>query len=160
MLAPLTGDSVGSVSPEDRGEEAMAFSGPPDDRLAIRELIDAYADATMLRDEHAWAALWDDDARWHLPDFPDYGDTVGKEAIVAMWTRAVADHPALVYVATPGAIEVDGDRAAVRLYTSEVYTDAESGATIRRRGRYDDTLVKRDGRWYIADHTFRMLHEE
>ncbi len=138
----------------------MAFTGPLEDRIAIRELIDAYADATMLRDAQAWAALWADDARWQLPDFPQYGDTVGKEAIVALWTRAVADHPGLVYVATPGAIEIDGDRATVRLYTSEVYATADGSAAIRRRGRYDDALVKRDGRWYIAEHRFTMLHEE
>jgi hypothetical protein len=31
----------------------VAFTGPIEDRLAIRELIDAYADATMLRDPEA-----------------------------------------------------------------------------------------------------------
>ncbi len=138
----------------------MAFSGPLEDRLAIRELIDAYADATMLRDPEAWGDLWAYDAVWELPDFPHYGDTVGREAIVALWLRAVADHRDLVYVATPGAIEVEGDRATVRLYTSEVYASPHDGHAIRRRGRYDDELVKRDGRWYIARHRFQMLHEE
>jgi SnoaL-like domain len=97
---------------------------------------------------------------WELPDFPQYGDTVGREAIVALWLRAVADHRDLVYVATPGAIEVDGERATVRLYTSEVYASPHDGRAIRRRGRYDDELVKRDGRWYIARQRFTMLHEE
>jgi uncharacterized protein (TIGR02246 family) len=138
----------------------MAFTGPIEDRLAIRELIDSYADATMLRDAEAWGDLWAEDAVWELPDFPHYGDTIGREAIVALWVRAVADHHDLVYVATPGAIEVDGDRAAVRLYTSEVYASPHDGRAIRRRGRYDDELVKRDGRWYIARHRFQMLHEE
>ncbi len=138
----------------------MAFIGPIEDRLAIRELIDAYADATMLRDPEAWGDLWADDAVWELPDFPQYGDTVGREAIVALWVRAVADHRDLVYVATPGAIEVDGERATVRLYTSEVYASPHDGRAIRRRGRYDDELVKRDGRWYIARQRFQMLHEE
>src|SRR5689334_9279843 len=138
----------------------MGFSGPLEDRLAIRELIDAYADATMLRDAQAWGDLWAEDAVWELPDFPQYGDTVGKEAIVALWIRAVDDHQDLVYVATPGSIEVEGDRAAVRLYTSEVYGGADGGRAIRRRGRYDQELVKRDGRWYIARQCFHMLHEE
>jgi len=137
----------------------MAFSGPLEDRLAIRELIDAYADATMLRDAEAWAALWADDAEWSLPDFPEYGDTVGKAAIVAKWILAVQAHPGLVYVATPGAIEVEGDHASARIYTSEVYASA-SGGSRRRRGRYDDRLVKRDGRWYIQAHRFHTLHEE
>jgi uncharacterized protein (TIGR02246 family) len=136
----------------------MAFTGPIEDRLAIRELIDTYADATNLRDADVWGSLFAEEARWFLPDFPEYGDTVGRDAIVAKWVAAVADHEGLVYVATPGAIEVDGDRATARLYTSEVYT-AKDGATVRRRGRYDDVLVKRAGRWLIDEHAFRTLHQ-
>ena len=138
----------------------MAFRGPFEDRLAIRELIDTYADATMRRDPEAWGDLWADDAVWEMPDFPQYGDTVGRKAIVALWIRAVADHPDLVYVATPGAIEIEGDRATVRLYTSEVYASPHDGRTVRRRGRYEDALVKRAGRWYITRHRFHRLHEE
>ena len=137
----------------------MAFTGPIEDRLAIRELIEAYADATNLRDAEAWGALFAEDARWFLPDFPEYGDTVGREEIVAKWTAAVADHEGLVYLATPGAIEVEGDHATARLYTNEVYTDA-AGSVVRRRGRYDEVLVRRDGRWLIAEHAFRTLHQE
>ena len=137
----------------------MAFTGPIEDRLAIRELIESYADATNLRDAEAWGALFAEDARWFLPDFPEYGDTVGRDAIVAKWSAAVADHHGLVYLATPGAIEVDGDRATARLYTNEVYT-ATDGRVVRRRGRYDEVLVRRGGRWLIAEHAFRTLHQE
>jgi hypothetical protein len=48
----------------------MPFTGPNEDRLAIRELIDTYADATNLRDAELWGSLFDEDARWELPDFP------------------------------------------------------------------------------------------
>jgi uncharacterized protein (TIGR02246 family) len=137
----------------------MPFTGPMEDRLAIRELIDTYADATNLRDAELWGSLFAEDARWELPDFPEYGDTVGRAAIVAKWAAAVGDHEGLVYIATPDAIGVDGNRATARLYTSEVYT-AKDGATVRRRGRYDEVLAKRDGRWLITEHVFRTLHEE
>ena len=36
----------------------MAFEGPIEDRLAIRELIENYADAVFQRDEERWAANW------------------------------------------------------------------------------------------------------
>ena len=137
----------------------MGFTGPIEDRLAIRELIDTYADATNLRDADSWGSLFAEDARWFLPDFPEYGDTVGRAAIVATWVAAVADHKGLVYIATPGTIDVEGDRATARLYTFEVYT-AKDGSTVRRHGRYDDALVKRHGRWFIAEHTFRTLNQE
>ena len=109
-------------------------------------------------DAELWGSLFTADARWLLPDFPEYGDTVGRDAIVANWVAAVSDHKGLVYIATPGAIEVEGDRATTRLYTSEVYT-AKDGTTVRRRGRYDDVLVRRDGNWLIAEHVFRTLHQ-
>ena len=99
------------------------------------------------------------EARWELPDFPEYGDTIGRAAIVAKWAGAVADHEGLVYIATPGAIEVDGDRATARLYTSEVYA-AKDGTIVRRRGRYDEVLEKRGGRWLITHHVFRTLHQK
>jgi uncharacterized protein (TIGR02246 family) len=137
----------------------MGFSGPIEDRLAIRELIDTYADATNMRDADLWGSLFTEDARWFLPDFPQYGDTVGRAAIVAKWVAAVADHTGLVYIATPGAIAVEGDRATARLYTFESYT-AKDGGTVLRHGRYDDALVKRDGRWLIDEHTFRTLSQE
>ena len=137
----------------------MPFTGPIEDRVAIRELIDVYADATNLRNAELWGSLFAEDARWEMPDFPEYGDTVGRAAIVAKWAAAVADHDGLVYIATPGAIEVERERAKARLYTSEVYT-AKDGTTVRRRGRYDEVLVKRDGRWLIAEHVFRTLHQK
>ena len=40
----------------------MAFEGPIEDRLAIRELIENYADAVFQRDEERWAANWADEA--------------------------------------------------------------------------------------------------
>lgn len=45
---------------------AVAFTGPIEDRLAIRELMDGYASAVTQRDEEAWASLWAEDSRWLL----------------------------------------------------------------------------------------------
>lgn len=39
----------------------MANSGPTEDRLAIREVIENYADAVTRRDGDAWAACWAED---------------------------------------------------------------------------------------------------
>jgi hypothetical protein len=78
----------------------------------------------------------------------------------AKWVAAVSDHEGLVCIATPGAIEVDGDQATTRLYTSEVYT-AKDGTTVRRRGRYDDVLARRqlaNRRASFGRSTRRSLH--
>ena len=47
--------------------EKMISSGPLEDRLAIRELVDSYNDAVMRKDGDAWAENWRDDATWELP---------------------------------------------------------------------------------------------
>jgi len=39
----------------------MAFTGPFEDRLAIRELVDSYGDAVARNDAQAWGANWAED---------------------------------------------------------------------------------------------------
>ncbi|MDA1207809.1 MAG: nuclear transport factor 2 family protein, partial [Proteobacteria bacterium] len=45
----------------------MSSSGPIEDRLSIRELVDSYNDAVMRFDGDAWSANWAEDAVWNLP---------------------------------------------------------------------------------------------
>jgi hypothetical protein len=68
-------------------------------------------------------------------------------------------YPGILFVATPGVIKVQGDRATVRSYTSEVYNDAQ-GVTKRDRGRYDDVCVKRNGEWRFLVRRFKNLHRQ
>ncbi len=136
----------------------MPFTGPVEDRLAIRELIEAYADAVVHRDPKAWGATWADDGEWSLPDYPEIGTTSGRPAIVAMWTEAMKAYPGILFQAWPGSIEVAGDTATVRSYTAEVYDQGDK--TMRDRGMYDDVCVKRDGRWLFKSRTFRNVHRQ
>jgi uncharacterized protein (TIGR02246 family) len=134
----------------------MAFTGPVEDRLAIRELLDSYSDAVNRQDAEDWSATWAEDGVWNLPDYPDLGEVRGREAIVTMWKVAMAQYPGVVFTAGPGSIVIDGDRAEVRSYTSEVYD--KDGTTKRDRGRYDDVCVKRDGQWLFLSRTFKNIH--
>ncbi len=136
----------------------MPFTGPPEDRLAIRELLDAYSDAVCEVDAVAWGALWAEDAEWSLPDYPELGTTKGRTAIVAMWIEAMKGYPGIIFVTTPGSIEVDGDRAIVRCYTSEVFD--QDGSTKRDRGRYEDVCIKVDGKWLFKSRSFRNIHKQ
>jgi uncharacterized protein (TIGR02246 family) len=103
----------------------MPFTGAFEDRLAIRELIEAYADAVNQADAAAWQALWSPDASWSMPGQPRL---VGREVIVSTWLEAMRIYKGVVFVAAPGSIVVDGARATARSYTSEVY-DLESSAS-------------------------------
>jgi ketosteroid isomerase-like protein len=134
----------------------MSFTGPVEDRLAIRELLDAYADAVCTVDADAWGATWVEDSEWDLPEIPEVGKITGHANIVAAWKAAMAQFPGMIFTATPGSIRVEGERAWVRSYTSEVYD--KDGVTQRERGRYDDVLVKRSGRWLFKKRTFRNIH--
>ena len=138
----------------------MAFEGPVEDRLAIRELLEAYADAVCQVDAEAWAATWAEDSTWEMPDYPEFGSISGRDKIVATWKAAMAQYPGVLFVATPGSIVIDGNRATVRSYTSEVFDDKTTGKTTRDRGRYDDVVVKQGGRWLFKRRRFKKLHRE
>lgn len=142
----------------------MSFTGPLEDRILIRELIETYAHGVMTRDAALWAGTWAEDASWALPEWPDLGGFEGKAAIVAGWVESMKvyglDHGAkpMVYVATPGSIAVDGDRASAVAYTSEIFDDPATGETRRVRGRYEDELARIDGRWLFTRRVYRIMH--
>ena len=138
----------------------MAFVGTVEDRLAIRELLEAYADAVCEVDADAWGATWAEDSVWELPDYPQIGQITGRSNIIAAWIAAMAQYPGIIFIATPGSIVIEGERAAVRSYTSEVFDDQASGKTTRDRGRYDDIVIRQNGRWLFKKRRFKKLHRE
>jgi ketosteroid isomerase-like protein len=130
----------------------MSFTGPVEDQLALRTLHDAYADAVFRRDAQAWGALWAEDAVWNLGQ----GDVTGKDKIVPMWIGAMGMFSQVAFFCQPGALEVDGDAASGRVYTQEVLT--EQDGTLRRIvGCYEDTYVRRDGRWLFSSRRYTIL---
>lgn len=131
----------------------MAFSGPVEDRLALRDLLDAYADAVCRNDATDWAATWAESCRWDLAGF---GEFVGKAAVVETWVAAMRGFPGLVFQAWPGAMTVAGDTATMRSYTCETYR--RDGVTRRDFGEYADQCLKVDGCWYFVSRQFRPLH--
>jgi len=136
----------------------MPFTGPFEDRLAIRELLDTYADAVERVDANAWAQTWAEDSEWSMPDYPEFPTTRGRDAIAALWVEAMKHYPGVHFHAWPGAIEITGDTAQVRSYTAETYD--QNGVTMRDRGVYEDACVKIDGRWYFARRVFRNIHRQ
>lgn len=141
----------------------MAFTGPLEDRVLIRELMDTHAHGVMTKDPELWGSIWADDAFWELPEFPDLGGFDGKPAIVAGWLESMNHYGLdgmtrpMIYFMQPGSIEVDGDRASAVAYTIEIYDDPASGKRIHANGRYDDQLEKRDGRWLFTRRSYRTV---
>jgi len=141
----------------------MAFTGPMEDRIAIRELMDTHAHGVMTKDPKIWGAIWAEDAYWALPEYPDLGGFSGKEAILAGWLESMKhyglNHGAspMIYFMQPGMIAVEGEHAKAVAYTIEIYDDPASGKRVHTTGRYDDELKKIDGRWLFARREYRTV---
>lgn len=127
------------------------FSGPMEDRLAIRELHDSYCDAVLRTDPDDWGALWTEDAVWSLMGT----EVVGRENIVNLWNGAMSAFDAVSFLGIPGSLEITGDTATGRYQTHEVLV--ENGEPRIAGGRYDDEFVKLDGRWLYTKRIFNVV---
>lgn len=130
------------------------FTGPIEDRLAIRELHEVYGDGVVRFDAETWGSVWADDADW---DFMGM-QLKGREAIVEVWLGAMANFDAVSFSCVPAAIEVTGDTATSRVQTQEVLK-AKDGTTRMLGGLYTDELEKRDGAWVYTKRAFQIIAE-
>ena len=147
------------VQDNQEGWMTSNFTGPIEDRLAIREVLETYADAVNRVDAELWASLWVEDCHWDLSHYPELGVVSGKDAVVKLWKDAMPHYPKLGFMVTIGSIVVTGDTAKARTYISEVYEEPGTGKDKRARARYDDTLVKRGGEWFLQGRYFNIIHQ-
>ncbi|PEQ14309.1 hypothetical protein B2G71_01525 [Novosphingobium sp. PC22D] len=133
----------------------MAFSGPIEDRLAIRELYDTYGDASWRGDGDQWLACFAEDGRWRSHLF----DVQGHEALRATWDGLWKDWTDVAFVGLVGAIAVEGDSAVCRSYAREIVR-TKAGGTFKLAGRYDDTLRKEGGAWKFALRDYTLTIDE
>lgn len=114
----------------------------------IRQLNHQYAAAVGRRDETAWAATWDDNAKWELGK----GRTVdGKEAIVKLWNSAMDGFNAVVQNVVDGMCELDEEAGTGtgRQAIMENWQRANGDVGILL-AYYDDSYVRTDGKWLFA----------
>jgi len=107
----------------------------------------------MRFDADAWGANWTDDAIWNLPGA---GDMVGKPTIVGAWQQAMSAFSFVGFFASAGPIVVDGNNATGTWYQQEFLHEKE-GAKRNITGKYTDTYVKQDGRWFFAKRIYEIL---
>jgi hypothetical protein len=107
-----------------------------EDRLALRELVDAYAMAVDRRDEAWFRSLWLPDARLttHFGDGPPEGDMQGIEAIARV-TTLIARFPLTLHLVANHLCWPDGDAV-----TGEAYSVAHH-LTPTDDGRHDDYVM-------------------
>jgi len=126
------------------------------DRLAIRELFDAYAHCADRRDAEGQKALFTDDTA-----FAVYMDGEGSEPTYVLHGREsltpVFDDLNRYEVTThfngQSTVTLDGERATGESYTiaHHLYTEDGSRKIMIASLRYLDTFAKIGGGWYFAE---------
>jgi hypothetical protein len=126
------------------------------DRLALRELFDAYAHCADRRDAEGQEALFTDDTR-----FAVYMDGEGSEPTYVLHgreaLRPVFDdlnrYEATTHFNGQSTVTIDGDRATGESYTiaHHVFTEDGTRKIMIASLRYLDTFAKLDGRWCFAE---------
>jgi len=126
------------------------------DRLALRELFDAYARCADRRDAEGQKALFTDDTV-----FAVYMDGEGSEPTYVLHGREaltpVFDDLNRYEVTThfngQSTVTLDRDRATGESYTiaHHVYTEDGDRKIMVASLRYLDIFARLDGRWYFAE---------
>ena len=123
-----------------------------DDYEAIRRLLALYAQLLDTGRYEEWGQLFTEDATFSV-----WGSTYrGRSQIVDEICGMQTDPPGKHVVLQP-VIDLD-DASHARAWTdlSAFACSPEGQFSIATAGRYHDRLVKRDGRWRIAQRTLVM----
>ncbi|MEA2525091.1 MAG: hypothetical protein QOF73_2318 [Thermomicrobiales bacterium] len=126
------------------------------DRLAIRELIDAYAHCADRRDAEGQKSLFTDDT--HFVVYMDGQGSApsqvldGREALVPVFA-ALNEYQATMHFNGQSRVELDVARATGESYciAHHLYTADGERRVMVAFLRYHDTFVKRDGNWLFAE---------
>jgi ketosteroid isomerase-like protein len=130
----------------------VGFTGSAEDRLKIRERIDAYSDAVTRCDVEAYLACWTEDGERRGSG----GECRGKPALREHWDGIWQALERMAFLTQVGSINVDGDRATARSYCLEIFS-LHSGEIRKLVGTYDDELVRVGGEWLFARRNYQVL---
>ena len=126
------------------------------DRLALRELFDAYAHCADRRDAEGQKALFTDDMRFAVYMGGEGSDPTyvleGREALTSVFAD-LNRYDATTHFNGQSTVTIDGDRATGESNTiaHHVYTADGTPKIMIAALRYLDTFAKLDGRWFFAE---------
>jgi hypothetical protein len=126
------------------------------DRLALRELFDAYAHCADRRDAEGQKALFTDDTVFAVYMDGDGSEPTyvlnGREALTPVFDD-LNRYEATTHFNGQSTVTLDGDRGTGESYTiaHHVYTEDGTRKIMVAALRYLDTFSKLDGRWYFAE---------
>jgi len=119
-----------------------------EDREAIRDLLTDYGRALDRRDTQAYSELFATDGEWS----GGLGSGQTPAGIKQMLDDAFARMTPGVYrnphhLLGNFAIDLDGDRATATSRWVWIAAGPDGAPQLMRAGRYDDDLVREEGRW-------------
>lgn len=122
---------------------------------AVLRTLHAYAQAMDYGDEEAWVDCFTADAVFDVVEVVG-GRRIHREVGRDDLARYIAAYPKppsfRKHVIVDPLVTVEGTRASVTAYWLLLQRDeAEGTPVVAAFGRYEDRLVKTDGRWRIAD---------
>jgi hypothetical protein len=126
------------------------------DRLAIRELFDAYAHCADRRDAEGQKALFTVDTRFAVYMKGEKSDPTyvlqGREALTPVFAD-LNRYEATTHFNGQSTVALDGNRATGESYTiaHHVFTEAGSRKIMVASLRYLDVFAKIDGSWRFAE---------
>jgi hypothetical protein len=126
------------------------------DRLALRELFDAYARCADRRDAEGQKALFTDDSVFAVYMDGDGSEPTyvlnGREALTPVF-EDLNRYETTTHFNGQSTVTLDGDSATGESYTiaHHVYTEERNRKIMIASLRYLDTFAKIDGRWYFAE---------
>jgi hypothetical protein len=131
------------------------------DRLAIRELIEAYAYRADRRDAKGQIALFTADTHFvvymNAKDPKPSQELHSREALVAVFAELNQYAATMHFVGQSTIFSLNGDRATGEAYciAHHLTMDGEKRRMMVAYLRYLDTFVKLDGAWLFAE---RLLY--
>ena len=126
------------------------------DRLALRELFDAYAHCADRRDAEGQKALFTEDTRFAVYMDGEASEPTyvleGREALTPVFDD-LNRYEATTHFNGQSTVTIDGNRATGEGYTiaHHVYTEDGTRKIMIASLRYLDTFTKIDQSWYFAE---------
>jgi SnoaL-like domain len=131
------------------------------DRLAIRELVEAYAHRADLRDARGQMSLFTPDTHFvvfmNAKDPKPSQELHSREALAPVFADLNQYHTTTHFLGQSTIFTLTSDRAAGETYclAHHVTVDGEKRRLMLASLRYLDTFVKLDGAWFFSE---RLLY--
>ncbi len=133
----------------------MAFTGPLEDRMAIRDFYGHFSYVSCSENLEQWLACWTEDCQWKT----DYFSVHGKSEVREQWDVLWTNFDKVILLSELGSMVVDGDKASVDCIMREL-VQLKDGSVMKLAGIYRDTLIKQNNSWRFSSRNFQISIEE